>query len=540
MRVALIRSITGKPPVPFFLPPLALMSLAASLERCGHSVSIIDLALTLQSGRDVVDMLAKQEPDMVGIGGIITAYARVKKLAHQIKERFPDTPLVLGGHLASHCPHAILSNIECDIVGHGYAEHLLCELVSAIEDGRNLAGVKGISFRDDSGQIVFNGFPERIKDLDSLPLPAYHLVEMDRYIDGLRGTKMAAYIRKNNLPRSLAKLKAMPVYASRGCSARCSFCVHDITPYRGICFHGNGYLFRHIDLLYNKYEIRHFLVGEEMFLTTPRKLRAFVDVMNSRYPNAYYSFASRANSIHPQMIEEAERGKCVSISVGLESGSQKILDLMGKGTTVEQNITAVKTLANSTIAIGYCMMVGHPGENYRTVRETIATLKRTSHNVSHNTFHTTPYPGSVLYLAALRLGLIKDEDKFLSSISDLPASKLTINLTPYPNTILRCMRDMVANATFRLTRDYVRQLFCRNPLRTVVRLARLLRKLLFDLCLVPLLLGSYFGYRKLMGLVFESYRSDMINIETERGRVVVRNADKYYEGGLRAFLAAET
>ncbi len=180
MNVVLIRPITGNSNQPQYIPPSGLMYLASNLEATGNKVMIIDAALKLLDDEAILNEMEDFNPDLIGIGGIITAYKRVKLLTFKIKERF-SVPLVLGGHLASHIPKIILSQMNCDIVVHGYGEKTLCELVKRLENNADISTLKGISYKNDHNKIVFNGFPDRI-DFNKLPYPAYHLVEMEKYI----------------------------------------------------------------------------------------------------------------------------------------------------------------------------------------------------------------------------------------------------------------------------------------------------------------------------------------------------------------------
>jgi len=534
MKIALIRPITGVDNSPFFLPPIGLMYLASSLEVKGHSVKIIDAALTLETDEDIVEKLKIINPDIIGIGGIITAYNRVKNISFIIHETFSTIPLVLGGHIASHIPYVILSNMKCDFVVHGYGENTFCKLVDKIEKGGNSSDVKGISYINQSGDIVFNGFPDRLY-LDELPFPAYHLVDMEKYIFGLQGAKMKEYVERNDLPVSLNKTRSMIVLASRGCVGKCSYCVHDITAYRGLQVHSLDKLFENISLLYEKYHIRNFLIGEEMFIFNERRRRNFIDYMDNNYPDAYYSFPVLANTINPAMCSDFEKSNCTAIGTGFESGSERILKLMKKKANAKQNKYAVKTMLNSKIPFGGSMMVGHPGENYETFIESMKFAKLFPKNKQMNVFYTTPYPGSLLYLWALQNGIIKDEDNFLSYISDVPASKLMINLTPYPDLILKCMRNSLVYANIVLNKRLIGKLFCKNPFEFVFRLIKLFIKLCIPKILLPIIY-VYFVYRKSISIMLDIYKKDFVSQDINDNEIVVNKIDSYNIGGIKDFL----
>src|SRR6185503_11761454 len=111
----------------------------------------------------------------------------------------------------------------------------------------------------------------------------------------------------------------------------------------------NDYLLRHIRHLYNNYGIRVFGIGEEMFITKLSRAREFNNLMKANFPDVYWCASTRADFVTPEMIAELETGNCYTLMWGFESGSQKMLDVMKKRMTREQNILAYKTTDRSKL-----------------------------------------------------------------------------------------------------------------------------------------------------------------------------------------------
>lgn len=532
MKIVLIRVIAGNGMTPNYIPPLGLMYLASSLEAEGHMVMISDAALTLERDQSIVSTLKEFKPDLIGIGGIITAYKRAIILSSILREEFMNVPQVFGGHLASHIPHVILQNSECDYVVHGYGEKTLCELVRRLEKNIDCCDLNGISWKMNSGDVVFNGFPDKIQ-IDEYPFPAYHLVDMERYIVGLQGTKMGDFIVKKNLPNSLREIRTMLVMASRGCVARCSFCVHDVTPYRGIQIHSMEKLIENISFLYEHYQIRNFLIGEEMFIFSDKKRKEFISIMREKFPDVYYSFPVLADMINPEMVADFSDSNCTSLSTGFESGSERILKMMKKRANAQQNKEAVNVLSKSIYLPIGCIMVGHPGENWDTFKETLELVKQFQKGMGCNVFFTTPYPGSLLYLWAIKNKIIRNEVEFLLKISDLPASKFTINLTTFPDYIIRLMRFCLFNFTYKIDRKFFQQLGVKQLIRLGLK----------GLVITPKYYAAYFiafvyfRYRKFLSNSIKKYKYDFITQKISSDSLVVSDVNIYYEKGANSFVA---
>ena len=186
--------------------PLGLASIAAVLEPEGYSVEILDLNVERINDADLQRKV--ENADIVGITGMITEYEEVLRLVDIVKKANARVRVVLGGPLATTLPQELLQVSQADFIVVGEGERTIVNLVSAIEHGDSLNNIKGITYRDGS-QIVVTEPAEPIADLDTIPFPARHLLDMNRYLQN----HFASFGFKI---REFGKIKSTNLISSRG------------------------------------------------------------------------------------------------------------------------------------------------------------------------------------------------------------------------------------------------------------------------------------------------------------------------------------
>lgn len=415
--------------------PLNLIYLAAYLRQRGLGVQILDINLNRWPVSEVLDRMDRTPFDFIGIGGIVTTYRYIKGLTRAIRRRFPKTPLILGGQVASPIAHVVFKQMPVDYVVHGYGEITLADLMEALATGRDPSGVPGLTFCRD-GQLVNTGPPRFVENIDDLPLPAYDMVDMQAYLsnDSYGGAALEDYLRKRGL--TLTNRRGVMLCVTRGCPNRCTFCVHE-KEFPGFRVHSVEYAVRHVRHLYDNYGVRVFKLGEEFVLT--RKgvwmKRFLTRIREEGLTDCYFAPSARADSITAESLAHCWEHNVYRVGFGFESGDQSVLDNMMKGVTVDHNRAAMQAM----IAQGYCstcsIMVGTPGESRQSIRNTCRMIRELKIGQA-GIFYCTPYPGAVLYDWALGKGLIADEDAYLEHVSDKDASDPLLNLTPYPEFVL--------------------------------------------------------------------------------------------------------
>jgi len=179
--------------------------------------------------------------------------------------------------------------------------------------------------------------------------------------------------------------------------------------------------------LIKEYKIKHFGFTDEQFLVAKERVKELCKEMVRQRLNITWDCAARADSISPEIVEVIKKAGCVFVRIGIESGSQRILNNMKKDIKIDQIKKALGILRKARLAHGGTMMFGMVGENEQTIQETIRFCREMKHDAPF--FWTTPYPGTEIYNNLKKEGKIKDEKAFFMKLSN--ASKFVINLTEF-------------------------------------------------------------------------------------------------------------
>jgi len=423
--------------------PLGLGYIAAVLQQERYDVEVIDINAHRFSKDEVENKLKGADYDVVGIGGIITTYRYIKWLTEILKKYHPDKKIIIGGSVGSSIPEIMLEKNPVDVVCIGEGEETVKELVEVLGQGSDLSRVKGIWYKDDEGRIRQNEKRLTIRDLNNIPLPAWDLFPMDVYLKNPIGAPnrnkwIDGAVIDEDVPLS------MNLYGTRGCPYQCIYCYHD--------FMGQGYrqrspedIVREIEILYERYNVTYFhfiddeLVANKEFIY--KFCRLLKDLSGKIGQKITWGCAGRVNLMTEDLIARMSDAGCVLIGYGIESGSQRMLDLIKKRVSVEQ---AKKAIGLTKKYLGWAdcsFMIGYPGETRQTIQETIDFCKELE-LIPEVIFFLTPYPGTELYSRALEQGRIKNEEEYMLSLGE-QGEKININFTDFNDGELYRIQDDV-------------------------------------------------------------------------------------------------
>jgi len=396
---------------PYFTYSLPLVG--AALEKAGYKVEILDFELYKHKINNInlSKLILSKEFDIVGISGLITSYSFIQNIIHIIKKQYPKKKVILGGALASSIPEHTLNIMGADIIVYGEGIITIVNLMNTLNTKQSLKSVKGIYYRD-KGKIIKTEPQPLVRNLDELPRPAYNLMDMKKYI--------------NNPDKYAGFKRSLPFFTSFGCTGRCTFCfrLYGKCSYR---MYTIPRVIRDMKFLIKKYKIKHFELIDEHFLVARERVKKLCKEMIKQKLKVTWSCAARADSIDPEIVGIIKKAGCIFVGIGIESGSQRILDNMKKDVKVDQVKKALRILRKAKLAHGGTMMFGMVGENRQTIQKTIEFCKEMKHDAPF--FWTTPYPGTEIYNNLKKEGKIKDEKAFFMQLSD--AYKFVINLTEF-------------------------------------------------------------------------------------------------------------
>lgn len=446
--VSSVRS-EGQLPV---MPKIAIVTLIKWMEANGFTekdYDFYDVDMLLPSDSEVIEYLNEYKPDIVGLSAVVsTCYAQVKRLSSIIRKVLPDCWIILGGSLTA-SSNMVLHKSEVDVCVVGDGEIAWVDLLKYIQmHGRTwnydiLANISGLSYLSVSRELIFTGYGKPIPG-GSNPLPDYDILkdglkkrpqEFSNYFRvGLKSTAFQTDPRsyENGRRPMLAQL-----WSSKGCVARCTFCQRSTKGYRTFSLE---LLDNHLKELAEDYDVGFIHILDENFGSDNQYARALAKTMHS---NGMLWMASgvRVTSVEFDDIRFFKEHGCVSLKFGVESGSQKILDVMEKKFTVDQVFKTLSHCHQLSIYSPLAVMVGMPGETNETASETGQFIGRLSYMygidpqyAGVSVFYALPLTGTPLYVYGQQVGVIgkspDEEEEYLMSVSGTGADKTNyVNLS---------------------------------------------------------------------------------------------------------------
>lgn len=379
------------------IPPLGLAYLAAYAREKGFGVSILD-ANALQIPLTKIKEHIPKDIDFVGTVSFTPTLNKSAKILSICKEINPNIITMMGGpHISALSKETLqmYGSIDYGILGEG--EITFVELLNAINENNELSEIDGICYRKDN-EIVITKPREFVKNLDDFPFPAYDLLPMDKYCVSLHHVGFG-----RNVP---VKPFAV-IFTSRGCPYNCTYCASKVIWKKKLRFRSAENILTEIDTLVNKYKIKVLDFADDVFTINKKLFDEVLDGLIERNYDLHFNCLSRVDTIDLEKLKKLKKAKCYLIRYGVESGSQKVLDLMKKNIKVEQVINAFKLTNKVGIPASACFIIGHPGETRKTVQETINLAKKIDPVLAHF-FVAIPLVGTELYEMAKEKNLIVD------------------------------------------------------------------------------------------------------------------------------------
>ena len=436
-------------------PPLGLASIASSLEQKDHKVEIIDAEAEKLPLEQIEERLRIFAPDVVGLSATLLTFESARESARYIKKIYPDIPIIIGGpHLAGY-PESTMELREFDFGVIGEGEITICELVDAIEKGSDMDNVDGIVYRD-NGVIKMTHPRKLIENLDALPFPAWHLLPIDKYSYFFSKTRDYAAMIIN-----------------RGCPFSCLFCDTQAILGNKIRTRSPEDVVDEMEMLHEIYGIREIFFYDDTFTLNKKYTIELCDEMISRDLDMIWECKTRVDCIDDILLNKMFDAGCFRIRYGIESGNDKILKVLRKGTTVEQSRNAAMLTKSKGIEVFAYFMFGSPEENEETLRDTINfAMEIEPEYVFFNI--TTPFPpGSALYEWAAENKYI-EEDYWLRFM-------LGENLDPHPFILTECLdrKTLLKYHRIAYLRFYLRPIQILSHLRKIKDLNTLKKYLVY-------------------------------------------------------------
>lgn len=370
-------------------PSLGLAYLAAYAEKEGHEVKIIDSEADGSTYEDINRTALKFCPDLVGLQTYCTNMNRAYKVAENLK-KILDTKVVLGGAQATLDPVKTILNKNIDFVICGEGEKALTELLKSFKK-ENLSKIPGLVYKD-RGEIKINKGEDLIENLDEIPIPARHLVPMEKY-------------------HSSANLRGkvtLNIVTSRGCPYRCAYCAGPLIFGKTHRFHSTDRVIEEMKLLKEKYKADSIQFFDETFTINRKRVIELCDKIIGERLDLVWSCFTRVNLVDKELLRKMKQAGCYLIFYGLESGVQRLLDLIQKDIRLEHAERAMKITHEAGIETWASFMLGLPSETREEAEQTIDFAIKVNPTFAQFPI-TTPFPGTRLYDLALKYGKLETD-----------------------------------------------------------------------------------------------------------------------------------
>ncbi len=339
--------------------PIGLCYLGAVLEKVGHSVKIFDGQITRHVEEDFSNLLEKHDFDVVGFSTVSQTVSGTIKLAEITKKLKPFLITIIGGVHPTVIGKEILNQIpNIDIAVFGEGEETIVEIAQYIENKKPLDLIKGIAYRDrDNGNIIRPERRDLIENIDSISFPAYHLIDVNKYTPP---------------PGLFFRKPIVGVISARGCPFNCNFCA-DRVIWQGRCrLRKPEFVLDEIELLAKKYGVKEIKFFDDTFTVNRKRTIAICQGLSERNLGVIWRCSSRVDTVDKELLALMKKSGCLSISFGVESGSDEMLKKMNKGITVEKVKRAVKWAKEVGMETKGFFLLIYPGDTIETTEKTIA------------------------------------------------------------------------------------------------------------------------------------------------------------------------
>lgn len=378
-----------------YCPPLGLLYIGAFLREHGHSPYIIDANSLKMSLDKLLESVVALDPDVVGITSTTVSITGANRIAEELKGQGLLSPIVLGGPHITAVPMETLekfSAFDYAVIGEGEITSL--ELINGLSKNGPISQIQGVVWRDDSGKPIMNPPRPLIKDLDTLPLPAWDL--LPNFPDGY--------------PHSALETKRLPaatIITSRGCPHRCTFCDRAVFG-NAVRHHSADYTLNLIRELKTKYGIKDLMIVDDNFLLNRKKLFTICDAIIQENLDLSWYCLGHVKYMTSDRLEKTNQAGCWIMEVGIESGCDRILQFIKKNTSKAEIATAVERAKKAGIKVKGNFIFGLPTETLESLEETIQFAKSIDISLFQQTFMTI-LPGCELSEHANKYGTYQED-----------------------------------------------------------------------------------------------------------------------------------
>lgn len=394
-------------------PPLGLAYIAAVLENKGYRVEIFDTLINngyanetqpregfIRYGldeREIEARIRSFKPDVVGISGLHSnRIFEVRETTRAAKKVSEDIITIVGGGLASLNTIECLQDPNCDYAVIGEGEHTIVELLETFEKKGDIGRVNGVGYKK-NGKVVINPRRKVIWDLDSIPFPAYHLMEMEAYFN-------------IDMPGSrYGKSRYALFCGSRGCPHSCHYCAKPLLVGEGYRARSIRNMLDEIKFLKEKYNIEELRFVDYHAMADINRWKRFCRAIIKENIEIEFNdpHGMAVRSLDDEVLELMRIAGCKKLYISIESADQNYLDLLNKGVDLNKAEKIIKKARELDYFITGYFIIGIPGQTWNSIKNTTEYAKRLDLD-DVDFFIANPFPGSALYDECVEKKMLTD------------------------------------------------------------------------------------------------------------------------------------
>ena len=338
--------------------PIGLVYIAPIAQRKGHHTEVLDLALDPEWEAILDAKLAERQWHLAGFSSMTAEYEGAEAAARRIKQFDPSIQTIFGGQHPTILPDEVLANDYCDFVCVGEGEETFSEFLDVLERNGSFSGVTGLAFKE-TGEGRTNLPRQPIWDVDEIPLPAYELLDLERYATAESARYTPRYQR------------AIQVFTSRGCPWHCTYC-HDLF---GKKFRARSpeHVVKEMKMLYYDYNIQEFMIEDDIFNFDMDRAKRICDLIVDEGMEIALQFGNgiRLERIDEELVEKLAAAGTHHVSIAIESASPRIQQLSKKYLKLHMVNDVARWMRKYKINTLGFFMIGFPTETVSEIKMTI-------------------------------------------------------------------------------------------------------------------------------------------------------------------------
>ena len=382
------------------MAPIGLLSVAAWLERRGHQVKIEDCLgpYAAKNSDEAVARILKNEPELIGFSATTSGFLDAYDLAVSLKKTCPGIKIIFGGVHISAVGAPLLDKFPAiDYLCIGEGE----ETMADIAGGKSVEEICGIVFRGEKG-IVANAAREPIKNLDTLPFPAYE--------------KLDGFPKKYKLPLfSYINSPGATMITSRGCPFQCSYCDRSVFK-RGYRFNSPLYIYEHMKYLRERFGVRHLIIYDDLFTLDRDRIETLCCMLSEKPLGIHFNCSVRVGYADDGLLGLLRSAGCLMVSIGIESGDPALLETHKPGVYLDEVKNTVARIQSNGLRVKGLFMMGLPGETEESVQKTsdfIMALNLDDMNMTK----FTPFHGAPVWKNIKESGELREDWRMMNCLN---------------------------------------------------------------------------------------------------------------------------